>query len=219
MSTVRFASVPLGRSEVRQRAGQTVQSSLLEYLHACPICDHTDLRQYCRSPSLFNDGEFIRYERCVECGVVFRNPRLPPATRLERYAESVPSEDWRRVDQNELTHYHFMVRVLWRSCPSGGGRRLLDFGCGAGGFLLEARAAGFDVMGLELNRAMATYVAETSGIPVFLGLLSDPRFENERFNIVASFQVFEHLVDPRATLVEIRKHLVPPGFVLVEVPN
>ena len=48
-------------AEVRRSAG--VRASLLEYLHACPVCGHAGLRHYGRVASLYNPGEFIRQVR------------------------------------------------------------------------------------------------------------------------------------------------------------
>jgi len=192
---------------------------LLEYLHSCPICGAVDLRHYCRVPSLFRAGEYIRYDRCADCGVVLRNPRLPPATRVERYETSVPAESWWHLDARAQIHYRMMMRRLARLHAPNLGRRLLDFGCGAGGFLLEARAAGFEVSGLELSRAMAAYVSEAHGVVVYQGLIGDESFARERFDVIVSSQVFEHLVDPRQTLQDLRRHLNPAGLLLIEVPN
>jgi 2-polyprenyl-3-methyl-5-hydroxy-6-metoxy-1,4-benzoquinol methylase len=196
-----------------------VPASLLDYLHACPVCSRTDLLHYCRVPSLFSDGEFIRYDRCAACGTVLRNPRLPADDRHARYEEKAVRSDQLELKPKLQVHYAFMMRVLGRLVPDPSNRRLLDFGCGAGGFLREARNAGFEVMGLELNRALARHVREALDIPVFQGLVSDPAFADERFNVIVSSQVFEHLVDPPATLMELRRHLIDPGIVLIEVPN
>ncbi len=203
--------------ENRQSAG--VSASLLEYLHACPVCHYTNLRHYCRVPSLFNPGEFIRYERCRDCGVVLRNPRLPADYRLSQYEDKVLPDAAKALNPKSQIHYAHMLRLLARLVPQGSGNRLLDFGCGSGGFLLEARKAGFDVMGLELNQDLARHVRVTHGIPTFQGLISAPEFAAERFNVVVSSQVFEHLLDPLETLQEIKRHLEPPGIVLIEVPN
>lgn len=195
------------------------QSSILEYLHTCPICAHSDLRHYCRVPSLTTEGEFIRYDRCGRCRTVLRNPRVPPAARVAKYEEkSLPVEDT-KLDPKSQAHYAYMMRVLEDQMPGGAGRRLLDFGCGAGGFLVEARAAGFEVMGLELNRELAKHVKEAYGIEVFQGLVSDSDFARERFNTIITSQVFEHLLDPRETLAVLRRLLAPPGFILIEVPS
>ena len=196
-----------------------VRASRLEYLHACPICSHTDLSHYCRAPSLFNEGEFIRYERCGACGTVLRNPRLPGDYRLSRYEEQILPAARKELMPKLQVHYAFMMQVLGQLVSNESGRRLLDFGCGAGGFLCEARNAGFEAMGLELNRDLARHVREVLGIPTFQGLISDSAFSDERFNVIISSQVFEHLLDPRETLMELRRHLIDPGIVLIEVPN
>lgn len=203
-----------------------VPASLLEYLHACPLCSHPRLRHYCRVPSLFQPEEFIRYERCAGCGTVLRNPRLPPGYRLERYEEVVLPPEKKELAAAHQTHYAFMMRRIARRLPpaaaGAGPLRLLDFGCGAGGFLVAARAAGFDVMGLELNRDLARHVERRYGIPVYQGLASDPEFSGARFDVILSSQVFEHLLDPRSTLLDLRRHLdpaSPAGLLLIEVPN
>lgn len=205
--------------EIEARSSAGVGASLVEYLHACPICRHDDLRHYCRVPSLFNPGQFIHYERCAGCGTVLRNPRLPPEYRLQRYEEGEVSPRQVRLDAGSQRHYAYMTRRLRRRLPAGAGRRLLDFGCGAGGLLLAAREAGFEPHGLELSRGLARHVQEVHGIPVFQGLVTDPAFARERFEVIVTSQVFEHLLDPRETLAALRRHLAAPGFLLVEVPN
>lgn len=206
------------RTRVEGLASSGVRATLLEYLHACPICDCQGLDHYCRVPSLFNPGEFIHYECCRRCGTVLRNPRLPAAYRLQRYEEGPLTAAQTQLTVKSRVHYAYMVRLIERLRPPAG-RRLLDFGCGSGGFLLAARAAGFDVVGLELSRGLARYVEQTHGIPVFQGLVTDPSFSDQRFDVILSSQVFEHLLDPRETLADLRRHLNPGGLLLIEVPN
>lgn len=204
---------------VEDGAAPGVKTSLFEYLHACPICFSDDLRHYVRVPSLFTRGESIVYEKCRRCGVVLRNPRLPPSERLSIYVDKIlPAAQKELLPKNQL-HYAHILRELARFYPEDAGRRLCDFGCGAGGFLLEARKAGFDVMGLELNKDLARHVRDRYQIPVFQGLIDHPDFTAERFQVILSAQVFEHLLDPRQTLLDLKRHLEPPGFVLIEVPN
>jgi 2-polyprenyl-3-methyl-5-hydroxy-6-metoxy-1,4-benzoquinol methylase len=195
-----------------------VLASNLEYLHRCPICHHRELDHYSRVPSLFNDGEYIRYEKCRDCGTVLRNPRLPPEYRLARYEEPEMSAESKRLKPKNQVHYAYMMKTIERLLPPGCGRRLFDFGCGSGGFLLEAKKAGFDVMGLELSKDLAQHVEGVHGIPVYQGLASDPEFQ-EKFDVIISSQVFEHLLDPRQTLEALKERLNRPGLILIEVPN
>ncbi|MEM1177568.1 MAG: class I SAM-dependent methyltransferase [Acidobacteriota bacterium] len=196
-----------------------VKASIYEYLHACPVCFETDTKHYVRVPSLFNKGEYIRYERCTNCGVVFRNPRLPSTYREKKYEETPMPEKSKRLAPRNQLHYRFMMREIERHLPDKSRRRLLDFGCGAGGFMLEAKIAGFDVMGLELSKDLANHCREEHGLDVYQGLITDPEFADEKFDLIISSQVFEHLVDPRGTLEEARRHLRTPGLFLIEVPN
>lgn len=196
-----------------------VRASLLEYLHACPICDHTRLRHYCRVPSLFTEHEFIRYERCASCGTVFRNPRLTTVVRESKYEDKIMPESHKRLEPLNQIHYAYMMRLINRLKPPGMGNRVLDFGCGNAGFMLEARKAGFEVEGLEINKDLVGFVEEKYGISVYQGLVTDEAFTSKRFDLILSSQVFEHLVDPRGTLQALIKNLNTPGMLLIEVPN
>jgi SAM-dependent methyltransferase len=208
---------PQSIPETHSSAG--VLASLLEYLHACPLCREERLQHYCRVPSLFKPHCYIHYERCRGCGVVLRNPRLPEAYRVSRYAETVLPDSRKRLVARKQIHYEYVSRELVRLCATGTPGRLLDFGCGAGGFLVAARDHGFDVAGLEVNRDLARHVETTYSIPVFAGLIDDPGFGLGPFDVIASFQVFEHLIDPRHTLERLLTHLAPGGLLLIEVPN
>lgn len=196
-----------------------VRASHWYYLHGCAVCGSEDLAHYCRVKSCFTPGEFISYERCRGCGTVVRNPRLPDLTRLDRYENDELRPQQLEIVPKSQVHYAYMMRVIDRYMNRGQGRRLFDFGCGSGGFLLEAREAGFEVMGLELSRYLAEHVIEEHGIPVFQGLITDPDFADESFDVIVSSQVFEHLLDPRQTLEAVRAHLNPKGLLLIEVPN
>jgi SAM-dependent methyltransferase len=200
-------------------AGAGARATVLSYLHACPICGGRSTAHYCRAPSLTEPDEYIVYERCRTCQVVFRNPRLPDQERLERYVERPINPAAVAHDPVSIAHCHHMAKRLQRLCPPGSRRRLLDFGCGTGGFLLEARAAGFDVTGLEVMASAARFVTSTYGIPVFTGVITSPEFAGARFDIIVSRQVFEHLTDPKGTLTALRSHLDRPGLLLIEVPN
>lgn len=196
-----------------------VHASLLYYLHACPICKRDAQRHYCRVPSLYNAHEFITYDRCTVCGTVFRNPRLPDDYRLWAYEERPSESEPPQLEPATIAHARYMLGQLQALLQVSSPPRLLDFGCGAGGFLRQALEAGFDVMGLEVNKALVAHVSSQYGIPTFQGLITDPGFKDERFDVIVSSQVFEHLLDPSRTLKAVQDHLNPNGLLLIEVPN
>lgn len=96
------------------------------------------------------------------------------------------------------------------------GARLLDFGAGAGGFLLAARAAGIDVTGVEIDQdRQAQFLARNPAEPErFIlydgGMLPLP---TASFDAVHSWFVFEHVTEPGLALREIARVLRPGGHV------
>ncbi|MBI1976643.1 MAG: class I SAM-dependent methyltransferase [Candidatus Omnitrophica bacterium] len=96
--------------------------------------------------------------------------------------------------------------------------RLLDIGCGAGQFLLSALRYGWRVQGVEMME-QACRKAKELGLSVFQGTLQQARFPDKSFDLVRLSHVFEHLPDPGASLVEIRRVLSDGGKVLITVPN
>lgn len=96
--------------------------------------------------------------------------------------------------------------------------RLLDIGCGAGGFLLAARQLGFDATGVEPSVAHSQIARETFGLSVLTGYF-DPSHFTQQFDIVVLSHVIEHILEPREFLSDIGKVLRPGGLLLMITPN
>lgn len=93
-------------------------------------------------------------------------------------------------------------------------KRVLDFGCGNGGFLLRARSAARTVAGVDPEAVLVSHFRE-HGIP-FAQKLSEL---DGVFDVITIFHVLEHMPDPRRTLVELAARLVEGGQIVIEVPN
>jgi SAM-dependent methyltransferase len=98
------------------------------------------------------------------------------------------------------------------------GERVLDLGCGAGRFLVAARDAGADPVGVEIAEAAAER-ARATGIEVRLvepdGTLP---FGHGEFDLVWCSEVLEHIPDVGAMLFEVRRVLKRGGRLLLTVP-
>src|SRR4030095_7912283 len=113
----------------------------------------------------------------------------------------------------ELLHELIKRRLL----PAG--RRMIDIGCGSGGFLRAFSSAlpDWELAGLE---QAAKYEADIRSIPrvveFFPTSLDQLRGE---YSLITLIHVFEHLARPGATLEQLGKHLHADGAFFIEVPS
>ena len=145
-----------------------------------------------------------------------------PACRLEFFPPSLAGSD-------QL--YERLQRFDWYYMPTkwehgiaiddiAHGARVLEVGCATGTFIERmATVPGVDACGIELNRA-AVAEAQRLGRRVTHESLGDlARREPRSFDVVCSFQVLEHVPDPRAFLSDSVSLLRPGGRLIFCVPH
>ena len=109
------------------------------------------------------------------------------------------------------------VRQLARWTRPGA---LLEVGAGKGRFLAAARAAGFDVRGIEPSARSLRFARTLLGPVVDGRTLEALAAESKRrFDVVYLWHVFEHLSAPDAALVQLRGLLAEGGLLAIAVPN
>jgi 2-polyprenyl-3-methyl-5-hydroxy-6-metoxy-1,4-benzoquinol methylase len=122
-------------------------------------------------------------------------------------AKPTPMEVWLKDTEWDDQRRFEMIKAM---LPN---KRLLDFGCGAGGFLQRAQSLSADVMGIELEARVKEYWHGK------LNIVSNVASATGDFDLITAFHVVEHLPDPRAMLGTLAKLLQPRGRIVVEVPN
>jgi SAM-dependent methyltransferase len=103
--------------------------------------------------------------------------------------------------------------------PAPAGGRLLEIGCGNGGYLFLMRRLGWEVVGVESAPSVARAAREGLGLDIRAGTLQTSSFPDAHFHRVALHHSFEHLHSPSAALREIRRVLRPGGVVAIACPN
>ncbi len=121
------------------------------------------------------------------------------------------------IEKGEQRYQRFRRSHITRfGAPPAG--RLLDFGCGAGGFLIAALRNGLDVHGIEvdpqrhvefLRNAERHEPSAKERITLYPGRLMP--YPSNHFEACHSFMVFEHVPDPQTCLREIVRVLKPGG--------
>ncbi len=164
--------------------------------------------------------------RCQECGLTYAGPlRLTPAASWQRYNpdyfwyEYLPSLG---VMQGQFNLADFDVRYAPMLDLLQGYRwlgRLLEVGCGVGFFLKAAERAGWDVVGLEVSEVAVNFVRDTLKLDIQCGTVETVSLPQATCDVIAMFDVIEHLFDPHKTLSQIYRLLRPDGVLVITTPN
>jgi len=96
--------------------------------------------------------------------------------------------------------------------------RLLDVGCGSGARLAQLRTLGWQVQGQDVDPSSAA-AAQSRGIPIFIGELTDANFPDNTFDAIISHHAIEHMANPENILRECLRILKPGGILTATTPN
>lgn len=178
------------------------------------------------SGSVFNsfsleDGLKLDLARCNRCGVEFFHPQLTVAQLIPYYNDLYYGGTRKKF----LGPLAWFVRIyqgirsdsVARHLPKAG--RVLDVGCGNGGFLMDMKHRGFHVEGTELSESSAKRMPADAGITVHVGDLASLQLPEKSFDAVTLWHVLEHVTDPADVLRQAHRLLKPSGVLFVSVPN
>ena len=100
------------------------------------------------------------------------------------------------------------------------GVRLLEIGSGTGAMLQTLLDEGAEAQGVELRQDLIDQARHHFGpLPLERVDGTSLPFADGSFDVVASFDVFEHIPDSDAHLQEVRRVLKPAGWYVIQTPN
>ncbi len=100
------------------------------------------------------------------------------------------------------------------------GVRLLEIGAGTGAMLRALTDRGAIATGVELRQDLIDEAHRHFGdLPILRVTGTALPHPDASFDVVASFDVFEHIPDTDAHLAEVRRVLKPGGCYLIQTPN
>jgi 2-polyprenyl-3-methyl-5-hydroxy-6-metoxy-1,4-benzoquinol methylase len=109
---------------------------------------------------------------------------------------------------------HWLRGLLKLVTPPG---RVLEIGCGHGGFVRLLNEAGFDATGTELSSWVVDFARATFGVRIELGSLETLDVEPGLLAVCA-FDVLEHASDPGGLARRSAELLRPDGVLFVQTP-
>jgi len=176
----------------------------------CPVCGSE-----AAAPTHRESGH--EHVRCGGCDLVRREPLPTPAEQAALHSDYLPSTPAlrRRFDLMSREVWARARRTLDRTHGPG---RILDVGCGHGAFLSTMRAAGWEVLGLDVCPAGLS-AARRRGIPVRRAIVEEIAGGVSPFDAVSAFYVIEHLADPLGFLRSCRDVLRPGGALYLRFPE
>ncbi|MBF0480618.1 MAG: class I SAM-dependent methyltransferase [Desulfovibrionaceae bacterium] len=195
----------------------------------CPFCGDSKKKE---SNSFKKLGHTFCWEECVNCGLIYQNPRLTKESLSLLYQSA---NFWRgvAVDEKErilgydnyladeeirICNERAKVRYLSRLLPQHG--RILDIACGTGTFLKVAREQGFATAGIELSEAMSTYGREVDHLDIVQGDFENVQPKHGSYDAVTLWNADNIFLEPKESWRRIHDLLAPDGvFVMNFLEN
>lgn len=162
----------------------------------------------------------LDYWHCTKCGLVFADPI--PSELVPSFYTAYSTHE--RSDPHQRNKIWKIVEALTPPVDGYGSfsslnlphnARILDFGCGAGAFLLDLHQAGFTALaGCDFDPKVAA--TALPDLPFFSGI---DALGDEMFDVITMNHVIEHVEDVPQTLARLRAHLRPGGTIYIRTPN
>jgi SAM-dependent methyltransferase len=202
------------------RTEPSTSYSTARYPIACPICgpdapfavkypEHVAIDSLDFAARKLTRHMHWRMVVCQGCGLIYSNPIIAPEVieALYQRADFVDEAQLHNMGRDYLAQ---VQRYRSRLLPNP---RLLEVGC-ANGFFLElvAQAGITEAWGVDPGRAAVNLASPAIRPRIINDFLREGMFREASFDLVCSFQVFDHILYPNEFLTLIRHYLKPGGL-------
>ena len=165
----------------------------------------------------------FRHVKCNACGLVYVNPRLRNSLEhQEIFYEKLAASSG---DFNDQAHRDYVgsrrKRLLKEAAmynPYNLNGRILDIGCGFGGFLKGAAEQGWrHPEGVEIASHAAEYASNF--FPIKMKPFEQTDYNDYSFDVIRLNNVIEHVPSPKAVILSAYKNLRSGGLFVISTPN
>lgn len=191
-----------------------------EYLTInCPACN-------CKDTTHQFEMNGFSFSQCINCLTLFCNPRPPLSQFIPFYQDSPSTSFWVNEFFSQVVEQRrekmFKPRAQFVNDLIYGKSDLIigDIGAGFGIFLEEFRKinSNKELIAIEPSLEMARICAE-NGFDVIEDLIENIDENQYQFDVLISFELFEHLFNPLEFVKKIHKLLKPGGILILTTLN
>ena len=185
----------------------------------CPACGSAE------SSGQFEKQGFT-YQECAACETLYNSPRPPFAGLAAFYGESPSTRFWVNeffmpmVEPRREKIFRPRAEFIGNRFPDLAQARIGDIGAGFGIFLEELGKLWpqADIRAIEPSVDMAEIIRK-KGFPVIQAMVEEVPPADGGFDLLTSFELFEHLHDPGAFLLKVHGLLKPEGCLFMTTLN
>jgi SAM-dependent methyltransferase len=181
----------------------------------CTLCGHAPLRPYAMARDARRALHVAQWE-CTACRLLSSHPRASAELIAEYYSDDYYGRVWpdpEHVWRQNLVAYRTEISLLDKMVPASSGTAL-DVGCGYGVLTHLLNERGYDAIGCEMGRPALAY-CRRRGLRVVRGMAPYLPFADASFDLVVSFHVIEHVLDPVAFVNALGRVLKPGGAIVI----
>lgn len=154
----------------------------------------------------FDTSQVLEKRKCLQCDLIFYHPSF---FGEKDFYERISDNSW-YYEENKW-EFDRAIELVGKYKPG----TLLEIGCGNGAFLEKAVRAVGEAEGTEINQK-AIAACESKGLKVSSAGLDKL---TKQYDIIVSFEVFEHLDGIAEFVRGALERLTPKGLLLIAVPN
>jgi 2-polyprenyl-3-methyl-5-hydroxy-6-metoxy-1,4-benzoquinol methylase len=191
----------------------------------CPICNtHNEDPCYVRPDN-------CNVVRCTKCSCYFVSP-CPSESHLTDFYQNYHKNHFGSgIDKNVETlrwecENSYTVddpRLIFlkkdMEIAQSSSYRVLDFGCGTGSFLYQAKLAGANIRGIELDESAVSICHQLGLVSVENGGIESLDSINDKFNLIVLNDVIEHPLNPGILIAQLANLLTEAGKIMIWTPN
>lgn len=196
----------------------------MEYL-SCALCQSKDYHIISKVERNFLPLQTVV---CKKCSLVFTNPRPKQdwynifyKNYFRQFYDGITTPTLEYANSKEsLYKHHSNIELLLPYLKEKGS--VLDIGSSEGNFLrlFEESNPNWDITGIEPNPLFAEFSRREFNLQnIVTGSFPDSLNKDDKFDLIHTSHVFEHILNPHEFLSKCYKLLNKEGLIFIDIPN